>query len=571
MSVIHYSVLFAAILRILVDSVSGRLWLLIHMLSREQEEEQCLGRKLTDARRWLPQPGLRYDRRAMTRPSVAPESVHALAGAAPPFAPRIGLAALVARVLAAATRRLGRGGTALPGLVAETLAPDFVSTVARQLSRGVVLLTGTNGKTTTARMLAAILDRGSTHLIHNAAGSNLSRGLSSSLAQRTSWRGRLRANEATLGLFEMDEAAFVRVAPALRPRLAAFTNLLRDQLDRYGEVDAVAVRWQKALADTTPTPQLILNADDPLVAGLGDAAPGAFYFGVEAPSEDRPTPEHAADIRVCPTCGQSLVYRRRFYAHLGHFRCPNGHRDRPTPAVRAVTVEARGIEGTELELLCLPPVVPEAVTLRFFLPVGGLYNVYNALAATTTALALGVAPTDAREALSSFTPAFGRMEQVVLDGRTIYLSLAKNPTGLNQVVRLLAAEADRTGPLSLLIALNDLDADGRDISWIWDADLEELAQPGRVGTIVASGRRAADLAVRLKYAGIAEASTAGISPHLHQPAVVVEGDLRQALAQAVHRTPAEGTLHVVPTYTALLELRGLLTRQGALRPYWRAA
>ena len=554
----------------------------------------------------------------------------------PPLAPRIGLAALTARVLAALMRRVGRGGTALPGLVAETLAPAFVPTVARQLPRGVALLTGTNGKTTTARMLAAILARDGTRFVHNAAGSNLSRGLASALAQRTGWRGRLRAADATLGLFELDEAAFVRAAPALRPRTATFLNLFRDQLDRYGEVDAVAQRWQAALAATPRPPQLILNADDPLVAGLGNAvsSPAAFYYGVDADvgagldAAESPAAEHAADIRVCPTCGRSLEYRRRFYAHLGHFSCPDGHMARPVPAVRAVTVEPRGIAGTELELLCLPPVVPAAVTLRFFLPLGGLYNVYNALAATTTALALGVLPAVARESLTTFTAAFGRMEQVALDGRTVYLALAKNPTGLNQVVRLLAAEADRTGPLSLLIALNDLDADGRDVSWIWDADLEELAPPGRVRTVVVSGRRAADLALRLKYAGIAAPATAGVPPvrqsispsqetftkssflpppssfppppssfprkreskhrlpqvggaeGSHRPPatdhrplteVVVERDLGLALDQAVQRTPAGGTLHVVPTYTALLELRGLLTRRGALRPYWRAA
>lgn len=515
----------------------------------------------------------------MPRSAAGPEAV----GALPPFAPRIGLAALAARVLAAAMRRLGRGGTALPGLVAETLAPAFVPTVARQLPRGVVLLTGTNGKTTTARMLAAILARDGTRFVHNAAGSNLSRGLASALAQRTGWRGRLRAAETTLGLFELDEAAFVRAAPALRPRTATFLNLFRDQLDRYGEVDAVAQRWQAALAATPRPPQLVLNADDPLIAGLAPHSsapsplvergetPEALYFGVEASSVDRPAAEHAADIRVCPTCGRSLVYRRRFYAHLGHFSCPDGHLARPAPAVRAVTVEPRGIDGTELELLCRPPVVPAAVALRFFLPLGGLYNVYNALAATTTALALGVAPVVVREALAAFTAAFGRMEQVVLEGRTVYLALAKNPTGLNQVVRLLAAEADRTGPLSLLMALNDLDADGRDVSWIWDADLEELAPPGRVRTVVVSGRRAADLAVRLKYAGIAASATAGPARDDQHPAVVVESDLGLALDRAVQYTPAGGTLHIVPTYTALLELRGLLTRRLALRPYWRAA
>ena len=271
----------------------------------------------------------------MPRSSAGPGTV----GALPPLAPRIGLAALAARVLAAAMRRLGRGGTALPGLVAETLAPAFVPTVARQLPRGVVLLTGTNGKTTTARMLAAILARDGTRFVHNAAGSNLSRGLASSLAQCIGWRGRLRATETTLGLFELDEAAFVRTAPALCPRTTTFLNLFRDQLDRYGEVDAVAQRWQAALAATPRLPQLILNADDPLVAGLGNAGPSsaraALYFGVDADvgppvclPQDR-QPRHGGARRrhsrlpdVRPVAGISPD-RRRFYAHLGHFSCPD--------------------------------------------------------------------------------------------------------------------------------------------------------------------------------------------------------------------------------------------------------
>ena len=464
---------------------------------------------------------------------------------------RVGVAVLGARLAGLASRALGRGGTALPGLIAERIAPELLSSLAAQLPRGAVVVTGTNGKTTTSHMLARILACAGLRTLRNASGSNLARGVATSLAAHADPLGRLRTTPDSIGLFETDEAAFAQVVPATRPRIVAVTNLFRDQLDRYGEVDTVAAVWRSALERLGGHPHaLVLNADDPTVAALGGAfgpRPGgavAHYFGIEDPSPGRPGVEHASDAKTCPACGARLEYAHAYYGHLGHYACANGHR-RPTPTVAATRVEPHGFEGTDLTL-----VTPQG-ELALRLPLPGLYNVYNALAAASAALAAGTPLTAIKEGLERFTAAFGRLERVALGDKTLFLVLAKNPVGMNEALRTVFADGQ---PKHLFMALNDLDADGRDVSWIWDADFEHAA--GHVATLVVSGRRAEDLALRLKYAG----ALAG------EPRI--EPDLARALDAALTFTPDGATLYCVLTYTAMLALRKVLTDRGHVTPYW---
>ncbi|HET7768308.1 MAG TPA: MurT ligase domain-containing protein [Chloroflexota bacterium] len=464
---------------------------------------------------------------------------------------RVGLAVVGSRLAAAASRTLGRGGTALPGLVAERIAPDLLSHLASQLPRGSIVVTGTNGKTTTSHMLARILSAAGLQPLRNASGSNLARGVATSLAAHAGPLGRLRATPSTIGLFETDEAAFAQVVPAVRPRVVAVTNLFRDQLDRYGEVDTVAAVWRTALERLGAQPHtLVLNADDPTVAALGNAfgstpsGTESLYFGVDDPAIGRPGVEHASDAKTCPACGARLEYALAYYGHLGHYACANGHR-RPSPGVAATRVTARGFEGTDLTIA-----TPHG-ELTLTLPLPGLYNVYNALAAATSALAAGAPLSAIKEGLERFTAAFGRLERVAVGDKTAFLVLAKNPVGMNEALRTLFADGR---PKHLLMALNDLDADGRDVSWIWDADFEHAA--GHVATLVVSGRRAEDLALRLKYAG-------AIAKHPH-----LEPDLSRALDAALHDTPAGATLYCVLTYTAMLTLRKVLSDRGHVAPYW---
>ncbi len=469
-------------------------------------------------------------------------------GAANPStgAPRRLLAIAVGRAAGTASRALGRGGgTAITGLLAESVAPNLAADLSAQLGMGSVLVTGTNGKTTTARMLALTAREGGLLPLPNRSGSNLMRGIVTSLIQQAGFLGRVRDSERRLGVFEVDEAVLPRAVEALSPRALAFTNLFRDQLDRYGEVDSVSARWratlERAPADTT----VVLNADDPSVAVLADAAPGpVLFFGLDDPSPALAGVEHAADSRWCPACGAEYRYDVIYYGHIGHWRCPGCDRARPNPDVRATRLAQSGAESTSVEVT-----TPEG-DLSLELRLAGVYNVYNALAAVATGLALGLPLSAVGAGISSVTAAFGRQERFEVDGRDVRVLLAKNPTGLNQVLRaVVAGEGERR----LLLLLNDGIADGRDVSWIWDADFEMLA--GRVASLVLSGTRAEDLALRLKYAGLPEPTA-------------VTPDARRALSLALAALPEGERLYVVPTYTAMLKVRELLARRGGRAHFW---
>ena len=449
------------------------------------------------------------------------------------------------------SRRLGRGGgTALPGLVAERIDPDLVAHLGARLGRGSVLITGTNGKTTATRILASILSEAGIRAVHNRSGSNLMRGLattllgSASVSSAPQRRGAKRGDPA-LGLFEVDEATLPAAAAALRPRALAFTNLFRDQLDRYGEVDTVAAMWREALAVTPGTATLVLNADDPSVAELALDWPGpVHWYGVDDPAF-AVARAGASDARWCRACGGSFRYTRRYFAHVGFWRCAGCGRERPQPdtVARAIHLELDRATFTcdglgELSL-----------------PISGLYNVSNALAAIGLARVLGVSGAAIGAGLAAATAAFGRQETIVLEGRELRLLLAKNPAGANQVVALLMAlaAAEPGGSLNIAVPLNDRAADGHDVSWIWDVDFELLQ--GRVANTWTGGDRAEDMALRLKYAGWPEASGT-----FREPVDLLDAVLRG--------TRPGDRVFVIPTYTAMLELRAELAHRGAVAPFW---
>jgi UDP-N-acetylmuramyl tripeptide synthase len=459
--------------------------------------------------------------------------------------PRTIAAVTAGRVAGVASRALGRGGgTAVAGLVAQRIEPALVERLAAQLGHGSAIVSGTNGKTTVSRMLAAAAREAGLRPLANPSGSNLMRGVAAALVGETELSGAVRNAGQRLGVFEVDEATVPEAARVLRPRAIVLTNLFRDQLDRYGEVDTIAARWRRSLEALPETTALALSADDPAVASLVTAAKGRVVtYGIEDARAASEAMEHASDYRFCLRCGEELSYAATFYGHLGHWRCPGCGNARPQPDVRATCAEPVGA-STRLTI-----VSPQG-ELRVNLPLAGLYNVENALAATAGALALGL-PLDAvGRALGSFRAAFGRQERFEVDGRHVEVLLAKNPTGLNQVLRTIAADGV---PLHLLLYLNDDIQDGRDISWIWDADYELVAP--RVATATVSGTRPEELALRFKYAEFA------VEP-------VLVHDATAALKDALARTPPGETLHVIPTYTAMLTVRELLAKRGQRRPYW---
>ena len=457
------------------------------------------------------------------------------------------MSALDAKVAAArAVGRLARtagrgGGTSLPGKVLTRLEPDAIARLAARLPQGSVVISATNGKTTSAAMAAAILQRAGHRLVHNRAGANLASGVASTLADASSRGGRI---DGELGLFEVDEFWLDTVAPALAPRAMLLGNLFRDQLDRYGELETIADRWAAMVAGLPAATTLALNADDPLIADLGAGRDDVLYFGVQDRSFAAPEMQHAADSTHCRRCGAAYVYDAVYLGHLGVYRCPRCDSRRPDPSVGAVDIRLRGTDSAAFDL------VTPAGTVAVSLPLPGLYNVYNALGAAALCLALGVTPAAIADGLGRVGAAFGRAERITIGAHTLSLLLIKNPAGANEVLRTLALE---DAELDLLVVLNDATADGHDISWIWDADFELLA--GRARRVTCAGTRAGELALRLKYAGIAE-------DRLH----VVAG-LPAALDDALAGAGGE-RVFALPTYTALLALRAELSRRGHVAHYW---
>jgi UDP-N-acetylmuramyl tripeptide synthase len=461
---------------------------------------------------------------------------------------KIALARLVGR-LSRASRR--GGGTSLPGKVLLRLAPDAVSQLGRRLVRGSAIVSATNGKTTTAGMVASVLARAGIAAVHNRTGANMPGGVATALLER-SRRGRVEAAE--IGLFEVDEAWLETVVSQLDPHTVVLGNLFRDQLDRYGELERLADEWAQ-VARRAERMTLVLNADDPLVADVGRTDSGerrarTLYFGVEDRAHALPELEHAFDAKHCRRCGTPYSYTRAYLGHLGDYSCPQCGNARPAPDVAASQITFEGMSGSRVVMT-----TPKG-TIEFSLALPGLYNVYNALAASACCLSLGISLETVRRGLESFAAAFGRAERLEIGSRSLSILLIKNPAGANEVFRTLVgttgrAEAD--GGIDLLIALNDRIADGRDISWIWDADFEILARA--VEHVVCAGTRAPELALRLKYAGIAP-----------DRLEVVEA-IPAALGRALETEPSR-PLYALPTYTALLELRELLSARGYARPYW---
>jgi lipid II isoglutaminyl synthase (glutamine-hydrolysing) len=451
---------------------------------------------------------------------------------------RLALETSAARALGGLSRGARRGGgTTIPGKVLWKLDPTAVDRLAARLPDGVAVISATNGKTTTTAMAAEILG-GDRRLAWNRAGANLLSGIASALVV---------SRNADLGLFEVDEGALPEAMARLRPRVVTLANLFRDQLDRYGELEIVADRWRSAVAALPTDATLVVNADDPVVADLADGRENAIRFGLDDPTHARRALQHAADSKYCLRCGTPYEFAAAYVGHLGDYRCPSCGHGRPQLDVAAQDIELRGLQASRF-VLATPR---GSVELDLALP--GLYNVYNATAAAALALGVGASLDDVRDGLARFGAAFGRFERIRAGGKSIVLLLIKNPAGANEVVRTL-----ETGvPPVLIVALNDAIADGQDVSWIWDVDFEPLLE--HAGLVIVSGERAAELGLRMSYGGLAEEK------------LEVIPSLKRALDRGLGLVEAGTELVVLPTYTAMLALRGILTDRGVVRPYWEGS
>nr|WP_201280503.1 Mur ligase family protein [Hassalia byssoidea] len=430
---------------------------------------------------------------------------------------RLGFAVSVAKSVTFGVRSLRLGAASvLPGSIARRIEPQLLQLLSQQVKNGVILIAGTNGKTTTSLLLCEILQRQGYRVAHNSTGANLENGLMTALMENSNLLGKLDVDYAIL---EVDENIVPLVLAPIQPKLILCLNLFRDQLDRYGEVDTISKRWTKAIATLPSQTIVVANADDPTICYLGQqlSQQKVSFFGLNEPENYLEAIPHAVDSIYCPKCGHALNYKGVYLSHMGEYSCPSCGFSRSQPT----------LDSSEWQQILV-----------------GLYNKYNTLAAATAAKELGVDEVIIRDAIPNFQAAFGRAEELKINGKNVRILLSKNPVGTNETIRVVTQSSDTT----TLLVLNDKIQDGEDVSWIWDVDTEKLVERG--GTLVVSGDRAYDMALRLRYSESSPQSNFNL---------IVQENLRQAINTALERTPLNETLHILPTYTAMLDVREALT------------
>ncbi|MBI4079585.1 MAG: Mur ligase family protein [Candidatus Levybacteria bacterium] len=422
---------------------------------------------------------------------------------------------------------IGSGST-WPGHIALSAKQNFVKEIIAQNKQlKIILIAGTNGKTTTSKLIRKILEQSHIRVIHNKSGANLPNGVASALIQNVTISGKINADYA---VFEVDENSLSLVTNELTPDFLIVLNLFRDQLDRYGETDSIAKKWQKVTNSLPASSSLILNADDPQISYLAkNTKAKVFYFGLDNPKLHQKAPQHATDSTYCPSCGSKLTYKTTYFSHSGDWECKNC-----------------GVKRPRLDQSSSP-----------IYPLVGVYNYYNTHAAVLLAKLNNLNNETIEQSLKEFTPAFGRQETLTVKGKKVQLFLSKNPTSFNQSLRTITELKAKHA----LIALNDRIPDGRDVSWIWDVDTEELFG---ADSVIISGDRVHDMALRLKYSSSSEIKNEKLKIKNYNVKLKIFEDLKKAISHSLSLVSPDETLYVLPTYSAMLEVRKILTGKKIL-------
>lgn len=429
---------------------------------------------------------------------------------------------LLSKILSNAVKTFNLGnGSTWPGHIALKINKNIIKQLLNKSRTKLIIIAGTNGKTTTSKLITAILEQNGKSILQNVSGANLLNGIASTLLLNATSHGKI---EKDFAIFEVDENALPLVLKELIPDYIVFLNLFRDQLDRYGEVNTIAAKWKDSLNQLPEKTTLILNADDPQIAYLGhDIKPQSVYFGLNEDLKRKEKHTDAVDSVYCPKCGDKLIFDTVTFSHLGMWHCYSCKLKRPD----------------------------NVFTTSPSYPLPGMYNKYNTNAAVLLTKKLGIEEKNSKEALQDFKPAFGRQEELVLNGKHVRIFLSKNPTGFNESLRTVK----ELGANHILFVLNDRIPDGRDVSWIWDTDIENILQFDE--NITVSGDRAYDMGLRMKYA---LPSKFEISKFKFQ----IEEDLKKAVTTALKAVKDNETLFIIPTYSAMLETRKILTGKKIL-------
>lgn len=450
------------------------------------------------------------------------------------------LAVLVCKTATALLRILGKGATSLPGGLALKIFP----TVLEQLSKNVdvIMVTGTNGKTTTSRILEQGFLTAGYDYFCNKSGANLITGITGTFCLNSTLWGKNKKNHAVI---ECDEAAFRTVSRYVKPRALIVTNIFRDQLDRYGEITHTLGSIETGIRNL-PDTTLVLNGDCSLTYSLAAQFPHnkIVTFGVDT-AIYKDAVKEISDAAYCIKCNQKYTYDYMTFGHLGGFRCANCGYRRPLVDVAAEQILLSGEENSKIRLRLFDQTVDTTVNLP------GGYNIYNACAAAAGLTLMGLDRGQVLSSLQGFECGFGRMEKLKIGGTDVRIILVKNPAGCNQVLNFLA---DNETPAIFAVCLNDKAADGRDVSWIWDVEFERLyAHKDKLTGLLVSGIRADDMAVRLKYAGFTETD------------IQVVQDYDEMLHRLVSQ---DSPVCIMPTYTAMMELRSNIAKKYGIKDFW---
>lgn len=436
-------------------------------------------------------------------------------------------------------RLLGRGGTAIPGKIAIRICPDLLRYLAKDVK--CVIVTGTNGKTTSSRIIEEIFIKSGESYFANRSGANLINGITSIFIENSSLTGKPKKSNAVI---ECDEAASKEVCRLINPAVVLVTNVFRDQLDRFGEVSGTLQNILIGIKNS-PNATVCLNADCSLTASIAEQIPNkVIFYGVDVPIYKNPVDE-VSDAPHCIKCKHEYEYSYRTFGHLGGFYCPDCGYKRPETQVSVTEIINTGLNSTEVRV----SIFNENDEISINLPGG--YNIYNAIAALTVSEAVGFDRFAAKNAIASFNCSFGRMEQFDLGAHSARIILVKNPAGCNQVLNYLASLSEKT---IFVCCLNDNSADGKDVSWIWDVNFEKLNDIiDLIPEIYVAGIRSGDMAVRLKYAGIDESKLRIFDDY---------DDLMKAMSKQML------PVIIMPTYTAMMDLRAKMSAVFGGKNFW---
>ncbi len=445
------------------------------------------------------------------------------------------IAIFAAKLTRLLSKAIGNNATALPGLVAERIDPNILEKIVKgNFKQGIVVVTGTNGKTTTSKIIVDALRAEGIKVLNNKAGSNLYRGIVATIISNSNIFGH---NNDKMAVFEVDEAHVEKVCMAIQPSHIVVTNLFRDQLDRYGELNSIKNRFDKTFRKLKST--LILNADDPLVASLANSSDKkSVYFGISQYNGPVIYNDHAADSIFDPITNEKLNYLQRYFGHIGIYKSISGDYKRPKPDINVKLIKKIDAQGSSFVI----DIDRSQIDVKTIL--AGLYNIYNIIAAASVLNCFGISAQNISNQLKSLGSAFGRGEELLYKNKKVKMLLVKNPTGFNQIIQTYLKTRSQSVPL--LICINDKIADGRDVSWLWDVAIEDISS--YKGKIIVCGTRAYDMALRLKYAGMTN--------------FVIEQDYTLAIDAFLKQIKSKSQGYILPTYTAMLELRKIITSKN---------